>query len=574
MNRHLTQDELIKYQFQLDAEQRRASAAEHLAQCERCASQLAQLQRKFSLLDVMSDDWQASDELIGETLAQINEAPPAAPGSPRWLAWFAAAVAASVIGVGLLLGFLRNGPLTSPPDVAHLTTPTTTTTVAAVDSPFEKPPFAPASNIELVTLPRRDDVQITIYNGADLTLVRERRKLTMKRGWNWLQFMWANTLIDPTSLSLEPQQHGDEIEIQQLVFPPRLPQVGRWLIRSEVSGQVPFEITYFTSGLSWQAFYMGTMSADETTMDLKGYVKVNNQSGEDYEDAQTRLIVGKLHLVDPVAELAKRDVPYGQPGADVSGPVSGGEWGFQSPIVARFNGQQATRLWGRKFYATKEIIKQGLSEYFLYTIEGTETIPHGWGKRLPSIDVTNIPVESLYKHDEERFGQLPVRFVAFANDERHQLGETPLPDGRVMIYGNSGHEGYLAYTGTAAVKYIPVDEKVELNLGPARQILVQPTLVEFQNQQHVYDAAGNISGWDEVRTWRLAVKNTREFPVRVELTRQFATSHWSLECADDVGYEKHDLTHARFTLTVPPRSENNIDYVVQTYHGKREQAMP
>ena len=56
--------------------------------------------------------------------------------------------------------------------------------------------------VDLVTLPSRDTVQLTIYNSADLTLVRERRNLTLKKGWNWLQFMWANTLIDPTSLSL------------------------------------------------------------------------------------------------------------------------------------------------------------------------------------------------------------------------------------------------------------------------------------------------------------------------------------------------------------------------------------
>ena len=30
----------------------------------------------------------------------------------------------------------------------------------------------------------------------------------------------------------------------------------------------------------------------------------------------------------------------------------------------------------------KEIIKEGLSEYFIYTIEGTETIPNGWSKRM------------------------------------------------------------------------------------------------------------------------------------------------------------------------------------------------
>ncbi|MHC4356579.1 MAG: anti-sigma factor family protein [Planctomycetota bacterium] len=118
----------------------------------------------------------------------------------------------------------------------------------------EKPPFAPASAIELVTLPRRDNVQLTIYNSADLTLVREKRNLTLKQGWNWLQLMWASTLIDPTSLSLEPAAQGGKIDVQQLVFPARLRELGRWLIRSEISGQVPFEITYFTSGLTWRAF--------------------------------------------------------------------------------------------------------------------------------------------------------------------------------------------------------------------------------------------------------------------------------------------------------------------------------
>jgi len=32
----------------------------------------------------------------------------------------------------------------------------------------------------------------------------------------------------------------------------------------------------------------------------------------------------------------------------------------------------------------KEIIKEGVSEYFIYTVEGRDTIPNGWSKRLPS----------------------------------------------------------------------------------------------------------------------------------------------------------------------------------------------
>ncbi|HZL87610.1 MAG TPA: hypothetical protein VFB96_04475, partial [Pirellulaceae bacterium] len=54
-----------------------------------------------------------------------------------------------------------------------------------------------AENVDLSTVPSRDTVQLTIYNSEDLTLVRETRKVTFKKGVNPLQFSWANTLIDP-----------------------------------------------------------------------------------------------------------------------------------------------------------------------------------------------------------------------------------------------------------------------------------------------------------------------------------------------------------------------------------------
>ncbi len=48
--------------------------------------------------------------------------------------------------------------------------------------------------------PSATTVQLTIYNSEDLTLVRETRTVTFKKGVNPLQFSWANTLIDPTSV--------------------------------------------------------------------------------------------------------------------------------------------------------------------------------------------------------------------------------------------------------------------------------------------------------------------------------------------------------------------------------------
>jgi hypothetical protein len=45
---------------------------------------------------------------------------------------------------------------------------------------------AAGKNVDLVTLPSRDSVQLTIYNSEDITLVKETRSVTLKRGSNKL----------------------------------------------------------------------------------------------------------------------------------------------------------------------------------------------------------------------------------------------------------------------------------------------------------------------------------------------------------------------------------------------------
>jgi hypothetical protein len=424
------------------------------------------------------------------------------------------------------------------------------------------------AKVDLVTLPSRDTVQLTIYNSADMTLVRESRALTLKNGKNKLQFSWANTLIDPTSLEMLPKAHADEIDIAELVYPPRVRNLGLWNIDSGVGGKVPVEITYLTSGLSWRAFYMGTLTEDEKTMRLQGYVRVTNNSGEDYENAQTRLIVGKVHILGQIAELARRQYPYGRPGRvpvpEPTTPAPGKAGVRARATIEKYALAEAPR--------PKEIRKEGLSEYFLYTIEGTETIPTGWSKRMLSFDVNKVPVVNLYKYEEERYGKSVVRFLSFKNDEDHRLGETPIPGGMLKVYRGVGDRGHLSYTGQSSFKYIPVDEDVELNLGPVANIVVEPKLMDFETENYRFDRRGNVSGWDEIRNFKIEVKNAREIPVKVEIQRNFNTQYWDLKKSGEFGdYAKVDLDTVKFTLALQPRSTKQFEYVIRTYHGVRQE---
>jgi hypothetical protein len=435
------------------------------------------------------------------------------------------------------------------------------------------------AKVDLVTLPLRDTVQLTIYNSADMTLVRESRALTLKQGENALQFSWANTLIDPTSLEMLPKADADKIDIAELVYPPRVQNLGLWNIESKVSGKVPVEITYLTSGLTWRAFYMGTLTEDEKVMRLQGYVRVTNNSGEDYENAQTRLIVGKVHILDEIAELARRQYPYGRPG-------------WETVRAGYFLDKEAKREFTTLAVTSealvpekaKEITKEGLSEYFLYTIEGTETIPTGWSKRLISFDVEDVPVVNLYKYEEERYGQNVVRFLSFKNDKEHKLGETPIPGGMLKVYrtaddtrtrstsDTSTGKEHLSYTGQSDFKYIPVDEDVELNLGVVANVVVEPTLMEYKTANYRFDRNRNISGWDEIRTFKLEVKNTRDIAVKVEIQRNFNTPYWTLTKSGEFGdFQQVDLDTVKFTLSLEPRSAKAFEYVLTTYHGVRQE---
>ncbi len=430
---------------------------------------------------------------------------------------------------------------------------------------MSRPGFA---RVDLVTLPARDTTQLTIYNSADLTLVRDGRALTLKKGRNRLQFSWANTLIDPTSLEMLPKTHAGQIDIDDLAYPPRVKNLGVWHIQSDIQGRVPVEMTYLTSGIHWRAFYTGTLAADEKTMRLKGYVRVTNHSGEDYENARIRLIVGKIHFLDSISQLANRPYPYGRPN---DRPALQANAGRAPKKMLMKSVEAAMPVMADQVMARKEIIKEGLSEYFLYTIEGTETIPTGWSKRLPSFDVRDVPVVSLYKFEQQRYGDLPIRFLGFRNDTAHKLGDTPIPGGALSVFRLVDDARHLSYEGRSRFKYIPVGEDVALNLGPARDLIVKPVLTAYRTAHYTFDKKGQVTGWDEIRTFRIEVKNTRGVSVKLEIKRNFNTDTWDIKNSGDYGkFEKEDKNTVKYTLQLAPRSHQAFMYTLTTYQGSRQ----
>ena len=389
---------------------------------------------------------------------------------------------------------------------------------------------AQARNIDLVTLPPRDTVQLTIYNSEDLTLVRETRSITFKKGVNRIEFSWANTLIDPTSAYFRPLQQENQIEVLDTTFPADRPQVLIWNIDSKFEGQVKVEVSYFTSGISWNADYVMITDAAETKATLDGYVTVVNNSGEDYEGAQVRLVVGVVNLVEKIARLAQ------------AGRLREAK-GSESDMLAT-NEATVTRLKsyavldaievfdrsggernGAKRQAPPKVVKEGLSEYFIFTVEGQQTIKNQWSQRMVSFRTRDVPFEVVYRYRPHQYGPKPVRFFILANDVEHKMGESPLPDGVIRVFRENGRDGLSFFTAQSS-KYIPIKEKIELNVGPDNQIVYERVVLDLARQNFIYDEkiepTPPVVGWDETRKWQEEIRNYRAKPIKMEVRHVLA----------------------------------------------------
>ncbi len=420
--------------------------------------------------------------------------------------------------------------------------------------------------INLVTLPGRDTVQLTIYNSADLTLVKETRTLTFKKGLNRLEFSWANTLIDPTSVEFRALSRADAIEVLDVSFPPRVANTLEWRIQSEAAGEAEVEIRYFTSGIGWAADYVAEGDRSEKTMTLAGQVRVTNNSGEDYENAQMRLVVGVIRLVEEIAQLARQrerlesSQPQGM-ARRMSGVAQTLSKAKNEPVLLGALFDQADK---DAIARPREVIKEEMGEYFLYTVEGRADVPTGWSKRLPSFKAAGTPIASFCKFEKERWGDAVQRYWRFTNSAASGLGKEPLPDGAAMAFRLATDDRLCSFLGRTQAKYIPIGETVDLELGADPELRVKATLLDWEKTDMRFDAHGDVKGWTTRETWQLELQNSRALPALLDARRNFS-GDWSLETV--APYEKLDAAKVKFLIPLQPREIKRLAYTLTTRHG-------
>ena len=404
------------------------------------------------------------------------------------------------------------------------------------------------ADVNLVTIPSRDETQLTIYNSEDITMVRETRLLTLKPGINRIQFAWTNTLIDPTSIEFRILDHQDQVDLVDTTYPSGRTDALQWNISSTISGKVPVEIRYFTSGITWAADYVGIANEDETKLALTGYVRVTNTSGEIYDNAQTRMVVGKINLVEMFAELANCGcLANGRRTVEKDRVIyrkSVSHAAKQAEELSLRDELSEDKGINKKLDDAKKIVKEGLSEYFLFTIEGREDIKDKEPKRLQALKVVEVPLECLYKLTDRTGDAQFTKFYRFKNakllDDHGQprklpamenLGLSPLPNGAVRLFFEYKSKD-LAYVGGTETKYVPIGDRVEVNVGLDHDITIHRRTIDQKTSNVVvrqykrrlddeFVMYYDLTDFDETSYFEEEIVSGKPNLAKVEVERQF-----------------------------------------------------
>ena len=150
-----------------------------------------------------------------------------------------------------------------------------------------------------------------------------------------------------------------------------------------------------------------------------------------------------------------------------------------------------------------------------------------------------MPFKIQYRYRPQEYGEQLVRMYLLTNNKESKLGTSPLPDGVVRVFRENGRDG-LSYLTQQAVKYIPIGDKIELNLGPDPEVIFEWLKLKthrgdiwFQvngvNVFHKLDEQGfraepnmTVVGWDDHETYSQRVRNYTAKPIELEIRRPLA----------------------------------------------------
>lgn len=294
-------------------------------------------------------------------------------------------------------------------------------------------------------------------------------------------------------------------------------------INSNTNGSLKGEVSYIASKLFWDAYYTGVLDKSESRLDISGWARLTNQTGLEYRNAAIKLVAGDLNM------SYGRDAGQSNAAMSISGPTGGA--GYELPAESQF------------------------FEYYAFDIPGRITLSPSMTKYVQLIPTRSLPVKKLFVFEGPSYGGVEP-FVGLKRTlnaniilEFVNASGGPLPAGKIRIY-RRGESRSLEWLGENSIKQTPKDERVELVVGKAFDVVGNLTVTDYRRTgARSYEEACSIK-----------LRNHKNADVEVVVWQHF-TGDWSL--SSPVPYKKIDASTAEFRVKVPKDKEVEILYRVK-----------
>lgn len=295
------------------------------------------------------------------------------------------------------------------------------------------------------------------------------------------------------------------------------------------AGSQSLELSYLTGGLSWRADYVAELNADDSQLDLNGWVTLTNQSGAAYPNAKLQLVAGDLNRVREA-----------QP----------------SP--------RAMMAMAAKVADAAEMQQESLFEYHLYTLQRPTTLAENQTKQVALMSASRVPVKKefllqgadyYYSGQHGEIGQkikLGV-FVDFQN-KGEGLG-IPLPKGVIRVYKKDS-QGNAQFVGEDQIDHTPKNETVRLKLGDAFDVTADKKQTAFQKlagtgrYNYVFESA-----------YEIVLKNAKTEAVTVTV-REPMPGDWNV-VSESQSHTKVASGTAEWLVNVPAEGKTTLSYRVR-----------
>lgn len=313
-----------------------------------------------------------------------------------------------------------------------------------------------------------------------------------------------------------------------------------WTVSSEAGGRQLVKVSYVANAISWRADYTLVSSPDDKTVDMSGWVTINNQSGTTYPEARIKLLAGET------AESTARRQQF--------------SWG-----VDYYKGLSAVAPTGEVGAEKGE----RFSEYYLYRLPEPSTINNNQVKQIELLNARSVPVQKIYVFDGAKMTWYPYGryfdrgfgtankkvnvLLQVQNSKKDNMGFA-LPQGKVRVYKRDT-DGSLEFIGEDSIPDTPRDEKMVVYIGDAFDIVGERKQTDFRQE-------GNTI-WE---TFRIEVKNHKETPVTVKvLEKMYRWAQWEIT-EKSQEFTKLDSRAVEFPVAVPKDGAAVVTYTVK-YSG-------